>query len=389
MSMLNYLLRNWIRTMRVAILTWLYNGNYGTILQAYALQNFLKKEGYEVSNINFKPSITEKVKNLVKCHNSFSLFIEKFEGYLSKKYGNSELSSQKNKAFELFLKHNFNLTKQYSKADKLTELAGKFDAYICGSDQIWSPMLLNPVYYFDFLSQNERKYAYACSFGVSEIPEKKKEIIQDYLKNFSEISVRENTGVKIVNELIGKKVPMNVDPTLLLPPEEWAELAVNPDIKENYVFAYFLSNKNSYEKIAKKVAQKYNCKLVLVPTKKEHYAYEGTIVQNAGPCEWLGLINNSCAVITDSFHGSIFSFVFKKDLYVTKRFDDASVNSQNSRIYTLLETYGCQDCMVSGVQDIEKSHDLHWEALHREMERNASKSKKWINKCLKGASDEA
>ena len=85
----------------------------------------------------------------------------------------------------------------------------------------------------------------------------------------------------------------------------------------------FLSNKESYEEIAKKVAQKYNCELVLIPTQKEHYKFGGTIIQNAGPCEWLGLVKDSCAVVTDSFHGSIFSLVFKKDFYVTKRFDDA------------------------------------------------------------------
>lgn len=118
-------------------------------------------------------------------------------------------------------------------------------------------------------------------------------------------------------------MPINVDPTLLLEPEKWNELVINPEINEKYVFAYFLSNKKSYEEIAKKVAQKYSCKLVLVPTQKEHYAFEGVVIQNAGPCEWLGLVKNSCAVITDSFHGSIFSFVFKKGLYVTKRFDDA------------------------------------------------------------------
>ena len=69
--------------MKIAILTWLYNGNYGTLLQAYALQSFLKREGYDVSNINYKPSAIEKAKNLIKCHNSFSLFKETsvYKGY--------------------------------------------------------------------------------------------------------------------------------------------------------------------------------------------------------------------------------------------------------------------------------------------------------------------
>lgn len=159
---------------------------------------------------------------------------------------------QRNKAFEQFLSKNFNLTKQYSKPNELTELSGKYDAYICGSDQIWSPMLLNPVYYFNFLSENERRYAYACSFGVSEILVKMK-IIREYLEKFVEISVREKTGVKIVKTLIGKNVSMNVDPTLLLEHEEWNELAVNPHINGRYIFAYFCQTRNLMKKSQRKL----------------------------------------------------------------------------------------------------------------------------------------
>lgn len=374
--------------MKVAILTWLYNQNYGTLLQAYALQRFLKNEGYAVNNINFKPSTVEKLKNLIKSKNSFTLFKEKFDFYLSKKVGNPEIKAKKSERFESFLKNNFSLTKEYSKAELLKELSGKYDAYICGSDQIWSPMLLNPVYYFNFLKEDERRYAYACSFGVSEVPDSKKEIISNYLRKFDEISVRENTGVKIVKELIDNDVPMNVDPTLLLSYDEWDLLAINPEINERYVFAYFLSNKTEYEQIAQSVAKKYGCKLVVVPIQKEHYEFEGIIIQDAGPREWLGLIKNSCAVVTDSFHGSIFSLLFEKDFYATKRFDDSNVKSQNSRIYTLLNMYGCEDCMVSNISDTQKDNRFIWEDIHNKMDVNSSKSKEWLNLCLKDVNNE-
>lgn len=78
------------------------------------------------------------------------------------------------------------------------------------------------------------------------------------------------------------------------------------------MFCLFFVKQKSYEEIAKKVAQKYNCELVLIPTQKEHYKFDGTIIQNAGPCEWLGLVKNSCAVVTDSFHGSIFHLFSKR-----------------------------------------------------------------------------
>ena len=131
---------------KIAILTWLHNGNYGSILQAYALQKYLRNEGYAVNNIDLNPTILEKVKNCIRQGNPLiSLVKEKLNAAKSKKIcPNVHALALKEDKFQNFIKNNFSLTRKYRRFSELKELVREFDAYVCGSDQVWSPMLLSP-----------------------------------------------------------------------------------------------------------------------------------------------------------------------------------------------------------------------------------------------------
>ena len=226
--------------MKIGVLTWLYNGNYGSILQAYALQRYLRNKNYIVESINYKPSTKEKVINLVKNKNSLRLFIDKIDIFMMKIIAKENVKAI-NEKFDGFRTDQFCLTACYRSPDEITEIEGKYDVYLCGSDQIWSPMLLNPVYYFDFLKKNDKLISYACSFGVNNVPVKKKTIIANLLEKFDSISVRELQGKDIVADLLGKDVDITVDPTLLLSSKEWDAVATDRIVKEDYVVCYFLS----------------------------------------------------------------------------------------------------------------------------------------------------
>ena len=226
--------------MKIGILTWLHNGNYGSILQAYALQKALRNQGYQTENIDYAPSTVKKVENLIKNKNSLKLFLEKWDAYCAKKAAGSPRElSEKQKKFDDFRENYINITRRYSSPKEVATIDGEFDAYICGSDQIWSPVLLNPVFYFDFLSDTERKIAYACSFGVSSIKGKKATKITNYLNRFEYISVRESSGCKIVKNLTGKVVPVMPDPTLLLQRTDWDKVSKYNLNLDNYIFCYF------------------------------------------------------------------------------------------------------------------------------------------------------
>ena len=375
--------------MEIGILTWLHNGNYGTVLQAYALQRYLRDKGYEVHNLDYAPSALEKVLNLLKSKNSPSLFLEKWENYLTRKKASHQKLESKYKKFDVFLENNFHLTDRIISPKQIKSYSDRFEVFICGSDQIWSPMLFNPVYYFDFVDDSKIKISYACSFGVSEIPDNKRNVIKGLLQRYTNISVREQEGCRIVYKLLEQQVPVVVDPVFLLEQSEWDKIAAEKLLEEDYIFAYFLSNNDEHVKIAMDIAGQYNLKLVLVPVTKEQYDIDAILVEDAGPEEWISLIKHAKIVLTDSFHGSVFSLIYEKKLMIFKRFSDNSKKSQNSRIYTLIKQYGLEDWLVSGrdresyLQNLEDKYDTkRYKAIKECIRCNSDDSKKWLLECI-------
>ena len=369
--------------MTIGIMTWLHNGNYGTVLQAYALQRYLRNCGYDVSNIDFNATVSEKVKNLIRCGNSPKLFLEKFDIARMKKAADPEKMAIRERRFQEFLDTNFNLTKMISTYEELKLFSDAFDTYICGSDQIWSPALLNPPYYFDFVSDGKQKISYACSFGVSSIPEKKKTIIRQLIRRYDHISVREQNGQKIVKDLIGIDVPTTVDPVFLLDTNDWNMVAAEKAVKGDYVFAFFLTYNKAYVDTAIKTAEQLGVKLVMVPATREEYGVNAELVQDAGPAEWVSLIKNAKMILTDSFHGCVFSLIYGKPLLIFKRFKDENKGSQNSRIYTLVEQYGLEG-NIAGSYDSEQVQRViqRQVAASATIEKNAEWSKNWLKAAI-------
>ena len=367
--------------MKIGILTWLHNGNYGSILQAYALQKALRNQGYQTENIDYAPSNVKKVENLIKNKNSLKLFLEKWDAYCAKKVAGSPRElSEKQKKFEDFRENYINITRRYSSPKEVATIDGEFDAYICGSDQIWSPVLLNPVFYFDFLSDTERKIAYACSFGVSSIKGKKATKITNYLNRFDYISVRESSGCEIVKNLTGKVVPVMPDPTLLLQRTDWDKVSRYNLNLNNYIFCYFLSWNEEYWKYVENVSQQLGYQIVIVPSVKQTYQVDAKILKNIGPEEWVGLVKNASYVITDSFHGTVFSIIYNKPFTVLKRFSDDNPRSQNSRIYTLLEHYNLTNRLgintdIFNLQEYTK--------VNSQVEYDRRYALEWLNNVLK------
>ena len=367
--------------MKIGILTWLHNGNYGSILQAYALQKALRNQGYQTENIDYAPSTVKKVENLIKNKNSLKLFLEKWDAYCAKKVAGSPRElSEKQKKFDDFRENYINITQRYSSPKEVATIDGEFDAYICGSDQIWSPVLLNPVFYFDFLSDTERKIAYACSFGVSSIKGKKATKITNYLNRFDYISVRESSGCEIVKSLTGNVVPVMPDPTLLLQRTDWDKVSRYNLNLNNYIFCYFLSWNEDYWKYVENVSQQLGYQIVIVPSVKQTYQVDAKILKNIGPEEWVGLVKNASYVITDSFHGTVFSIIYNKPFTLLKRFSDDNPRSQNSRIYTLLEHYNLTNRLgintdIFNLQEYTK--------VNSQVEYDRRYALEWLNNVLK------
>ena len=343
---------------RTATMTWLHNGNYGTMLQAWALQQCIKVLGYENIIIDYKPGRIMKTINLFTSGNRLSLFVDKFNAWKNKKKARTlksdvEESSRsetttKDELIEQFIRENLVTTKPYGFPFSLRKLRGLYDVYICGSDQIWNPTLLNPPYMFSYLGNRDKRIAYAPSFGVEKVEPKKVNKVRALLKDFYHISVREQQGIGVLQQLglDYKNVPVVLDPTLLLSKSQWMDFS--EEISEQpYVLCYFLAENEIYWKTAKKIAEEYNLKIIIIPEMGDSLKQPFDKRTAVGPKEWVSYVRNADFVLTDSFHCVLFSMMFHKDFFAWKRYFDTDKGSQNSRIINILNKVNLESRLLN------------------------------------------
>lgn len=325
---------------RIALLTWYSNGNYGTILQAYALKVVLDKIGncdiIKFKKQRYKYSI-EDLADSRKRRMLIERFYEKiYARIFIKKYMIPEI--EKSKKMKDFIAHVLNVQGDDIENEQIKEL--QYDYFVCGSDQIWNPYHFDPIYFLYFVSQG-KKIAYAPSFGVSSLGEfpREKRLIQKYIKEFDAISVREESGKEIVKELIGKEVQVCLDPTLLIKCDEWEGFASSSDyvFPDKYIYCLFLGDYCKHIEKVKEISDTLKLPIYLHCYNRKDYFYNGNSFKSMSPIDFVAAIKNASFVCTDSFHATVFSIVFHKAFISYKRFADNKKESQNSRIENLLK----------------------------------------------------
>lgn len=338
--------------MKVGIVTITELDNFGNRLQNYALQSVLEDMGAEAETLpnyiayRFRRSLHSKVNRYLR-------------GFLKHDGRRAEVIKQLR--FEKFDKKYFRFSRDYSEISFITEGAGSHcDCFVAGSDQIWNPHFCFN-YDFNFLTfaPREKRVAYAASFGVDAVPEEKKERFAEYLKGMRAISTREYAGSDIVRSLTGNSCPVLPDPTLLLTPARWQRFEKKPrwHSAENYILVYHLGTKENQRNV---VAQLLDA----------HPEYRGCGIVNIGdadnartfsitPDEFLYLLHHARLMVTDSFHGTVFSLLFGTPIYYTKRVDHyVSMNSRVQSLFAMLDitpTGDIIDCHVTGREKFESA----------------------------------
>lgn len=336
--------------MKVGILTFHDAHNYGAVLQAYALKRYIQKLGYEVKVINYHhetiPDGFPKEDN-EKRWNKFNKFI-------------NELIDDEERV--------------YTKEEELEELDINF--WICGSDQIWNTEItrgFNKGFFLDFKT-NGKKISYAVSMGIPELPNEHEEQFKESLNNLDDISVREETLKQYAERFIDKRIERTLDPTLLLEEEDYDNLLLENKYGD-YVLIYALGPDERLTTIAKKVAEEKGIKLIELNDKKqEDYFCEQ--ISEAGPEEFLTLIKNAKAIITNSFHGTIFSIIFKKEFYTITRLN------RNARMENILKIVHMEDRLIDKVEDINKVKEQDFEKAFEELNYEKQSSKNFLKKAL-------
>ena len=203
----------------------------------------------------------------------------------------------------------------------------------------------------------------------------------ELINDFGSLSIREEKGAEIINELCGKKAEVVLDPTLLLNKEEWNERCNLSDFSEKeYILIYCLGKNEKAKKIAKNFSQKYNKKVIIIPTQIKDYMEKGCF--NASPLDFLKLIYNASLVITDSFHGTIFSMNFNVPFITLRRFKD-DANSQNSRIYNVLKVANAQERLYEdNLEDFIENIQMNFETINKNIDQKRTKSKDYLEKAI-------
>lgn len=392
--------------MKTATVTWITYNNYGTELQAYALQQYLKELQIENTIISDKDiviksktkfpkevvtKITEtpqkRILRLLKkycCHPVlfFKILCEILSDFTRKKEEASYFESQQ--CIEQFKKND--LTILYGKTrHEMTNLNDEFDAFICGSDQIWSTIERNfdGFFYLDFA--NKKKISYAASIGSNIIPDNKTSKISEWLQGFSAISVREEKTAEQLSKLLKKPVQWVADPTLLHNSDFWTSFSQDFKVpKSQYLLCYFLENKEWYHEYAMSVAKYLNLKLVIIPSRVEITHRKGVLHSAVGPREFVGLFRSADYILTDSYHGSIFSLIFEKKFLYLKRFCDGHPENQNIRIESLFGYLGILNNIVEEKKfDSDDMKYLSYAEISKKLVEFREKSREYIQFNLK------
>lgn len=333
-----------------------FHENYGGMLQAYATITMLEKRNIKYELIQYEKhySLWGKIKQIPRLFNGI-LLNDKKEALL-KKIGNRKhpefckKDSIRINAFGRFKKEKFiRLSPVFVGYANLCNGAKRYTAVVTGSDQLWSPAGLPTNFYnLMFVPDNIRKISIASSFGVKKIPWYQITRTRDFLNRIDFISMRENRGSEIVNELTGRTVPTILDPVFMFNEEEWLDLIpYNNEINEPYIFAYFLGANLSHREAVKSVAKKLNCKIVTLRHLDQYVDADEQFGDYApydvDPAQFLNLLRGAKYVCTDSFHGSVFSIIHHKPFVTFNRYAENSKFSKNSRIDTLCNNLGLEN----------------------------------------------
>lgn len=324
--------------------------NYGSALQAWALQESIKKMGFDVQLIDYRYP-NDYYFNHCKCER-FSLrhFLKKItlKNVLSVfKYKILYQSKKQQNLFHQFWQDYFSLTKEYVSPNDLKENPPIADVYVTGSDQVWNPKTMygDPAFFLDFGNSLIPRISYAASFGINVIPDEYKDEYIKYINKYKDLSIREKTGIEIVKSLTGRDSTLVCDPTLLLTKEDYSILASSSTIKidKPYLLAYILdyayNPRPAIDYVIKQVSKKLGLHIVyLLCGNVNGYKIGSTTVSAVGPNEFCKLFHDASFVVTSSFHGTVFSLINEKSFYAI-----TSAEKTDSRISSLLQEVGLKD----------------------------------------------
>lgn len=365
---------------KIGIITYHRVRNFGSVLQAFALYKYLEKQGYDAEIIQYEPEghrtrkeffgvpQTSLIRKIVYLMASFPMRTKLH--FIYKRFRKKHLKMSDDIYFS---KHDF------------IKKNCKYDIYVTGSDQVWNSRYnalndnIGYAYYFDFTKDEEKRIGYSVSFGEESLDSSKNPMISKLVTRYSNIGVREKSGLAKLKSLGFENAVHTIDPTLLLTKNDWSELFEETKIKKPYLLVYDPQRADSekFKKYALYIAKKYNLKIIKI---SKEYIKPSWVDVALYPSvnQWLTLINNAEYVLTNSFHGIAFCVNFQKE------FCSISANSANNRVTEFLDFLGLNDRFISTEEECEKvaSQKINYCDVSERILRLRSESCEYLKKSI-------
>lgn len=362
--------------------------NYGSVLQVYALYETVKNLGYDAEvvwetgnlskNYDFRPN--KMISTGCKLLMNPQLIKSTFSSVRSVQQ--QVISNNTVLLFDAFVKENIH--RVFYSANKMNkrDVGAMYDKFICGSDQIWSTTTLyvDPLMYLRF-APREKRIAYAPSLGRDYIPNYNRRVMKKYINDIPYVSVREYMGQKLIKELTNRDVPVVLDPTLLLQKAQWDSIKKEPSIQIEYIVCYFLSTptEETQNKLIR-FLKKCQKKVVALSSRLEYVEKEISVeYPDCGPQEFIGFISNAEYVLTDSYHGMLFSLIYHRPFCSIER--EYGEYDQSSRQLSVLEMIGLGERYCHS-QDPVVENSIDYASVQRKIDTEKTQSLDYLCEAL-------
>lgn len=322
--------------------------NYGGLLQAYALCKFLNERGCYAEQISYDSSYKKSNKSLrLLSINEIKDRIKSIIAPVCYKFSDYKIKSsllQREKAISIFrtaIPHSKTIYNDIT-IEKSNE---EYDIFITGSDQVWNIDWYHPPYFLDFVSPKNKKISYAASISKERLTMSQISLFKRSLSDYNAISVREESSVALLENVIKMPITYCLDPTLLLSEFQWNDICSKCLCQEDYIFCYFLGKNLVARKLAMEYAIRHNLKIITLPHLSGHYrrcdAGFGDIqLYDISPGQFISLVRYSKFVFTDSFHAIVFSHIYKREFVVFSR---NAISPMNTRISCITKLFHTED----------------------------------------------
>lgn len=352
---------------KTAIFTLAFYNNFGSVLQAYALQKKVREITEDtVDVVDFRPLLSKHVY-----------------------FKSQDLLKQYQKKCELFDEFRFRyLGMKNDWVSDVEQIKKDYENYITGSDIVWGREFskLDPAYFLDFVPEGKKRISYAPSMILQEDGHLEDDrLFATHLPSFDEVSVRESSSIKFIQQFTQKKVTDVLDPTLLLEKKDYEDLTKESSFLSDrpYVLAYFLTHDPAIVNYTNILAKKFNLKVIhyfadypcrIFDSDAECFAF-------SGPREFLGYFKNATCIFTNSFHGTCFSFIFQKPFYTYT----AKRGAMLSRVQDLTRKLVLEDRCFTDFRDIGKvTLEIDYTKANKCWQEEKSKSLKFLQNGLGG-----